>query len=43
MHCSREPQPLYSEKNIKNESHDTIHTFKKIILLQCFHFQFSAK
>ena len=28
MHCSWDPQPLYSEKNIKNESHGTIHTFK---------------
>ena len=29
MYCSRDPQPLYSEKkNIKNGSHNTIHTFK---------------
>ena len=27
-HCSRDPQPLYSEKNIKNGSYNTIHTFK---------------
>ena len=25
---SRDPQVLYSEKKIKNESHDTIHTSK---------------
>ena len=28
MHCSWDPQPLYSEKNIKNGFHGTIHTFK---------------
>ena len=29
VHCSWDPQPLYSEKKkIKNESHGTIHTFK---------------
>ena len=28
MHCSQDPQLLYSEKNIKNRFHDTIHTFK---------------
>ena len=29
LHCSWNPQPLYSEKkNIKNRSHRTIHTFK---------------
>ena len=27
-HCSRDPHSLYSEKNIKNGSHNTIHTFK---------------
>ena len=27
-HCSWDPQALYSENNIKNESHNTIHTFK---------------
>ena len=28
MHYSRDPQILYSEKNIKNGSHITIHIFK---------------
>ena len=28
MHCSRDPQPLYSEKNIKNGFYGTIYTFK---------------
>ena len=28
MHCSRDPQPLYSGKNIKIGSHGTIYTFK---------------
>ena len=28
MYCSQDPQLLYSEKNIKNGSHDTIHIFK---------------
>ena len=28
MHCSWDPQPLYSKKNIKNRSHGTIHTFQ---------------
>ena len=28
VHYSRDPQVLYSEKNIKNGSHDTVHTFK---------------
>ena len=28
MHYSWDPQPLYSEKNIKNESHGTIYIFK---------------
>ena len=28
IHCSRDPQPLYSEKNIKKWSHGTIHIFK---------------
>ena len=28
MHCSQDPRLLYSEKNIKNESHGTIHPFK---------------
>ena len=28
IHCSWDPQPLYSEKNIKNGSYSTIHTFK---------------
>ena len=27
-YCSRDPPPLYSEKNIKNRSHSTIHPFK---------------
>ena len=27
-HYSYDPQPLYSEKNIKNGSHGTIYTFK---------------
>ena len=27
-HCSWDPQPLYSEKNIKNGSHNIIYTFK---------------
>ena len=35
VHCSRDPQPLYLEKNIKNEFHGTIHTFKNYFL-QCF-------
>ena len=28
MHCSRDSQPLYSEKNIKNGFYGTIYTFK---------------
>ena len=28
VHCSWDPQPLYSKKYIKNGSHGTIHTFK---------------
>ena len=28
MHCSWDPQPLYSKKKIKNRFHGTIHTFK---------------
>ena len=28
MHCSWDPLALYSENNIKNESHNTIHIFK---------------
>ena len=35
VHCSRDPQPLYLEKNIKNGFHGTIHTFKNYFL-QCF-------
>ena len=35
VHYSQDPQPLYSEKNIKNGSHDT---HLKIILVQCFLF-----
>ena len=35
MHYSQNPQPLYSEKNIKNGS-TALFTYLKIILLQCF-------
>ena len=28
IYCSYDPQLLYLEKNIKNGSHGTIHTFK---------------
>ena len=42
VHYSQDPQTsLFSNFFIKNRSHGTIYTFKKIILLQCF--QFSAK
>ena len=34
-HYLRDPQPLYSEKNIKNGS-TVLFTHLKIILLQCF-------
>ena len=38
VHCSRDSQTsFFSNFFIKNESHDTIYTFK-IILLQCFQF-----
>ena len=40
MHCSRDPQPLYSEKIFKMGL-TVLFTHLKIILLQCF--QFSAK
>ena len=32
MHCSWDLQPLYSEKNIKNRTHNTIHTFKNYFI-----------
>ena len=34
IHCSWDPQPLYSEKKkkIKNESHDIIHIFKNYFI-----------
>ena len=41
-HCSRDPQLLYSEKNIKNGSYGTIHTFKNYFL-QCFQFLVFSK
>jgi len=28
MYCLQDPQPLYSEKKIKNGSHGTIYIFK---------------
>ena len=28
IHCLQDPQPLYSEKKIKNGSHGTIYTFE---------------
>ena len=42
VHCSQDPQPHYSEKkNIKNGSHDTIHTFKNYFgtMFSVFSFQ----
>ena len=44
-HCLRNPQPLYLEKNIKNGSHGTIHTFKNYfaIVFLIFSFQFQQK
>ena len=40
-----EPQPLYSEKKIKNGFHGIIHTFKNyfFIVFLVFSFQFSVK
>ena len=35
-----EPQPLYSEKKIKNGFHGTIHTFKIYFATVLFSFQF---
>ena len=47
MNCSWDPQPLYSEKNIKNGSHGTIHTFKfyfaTVFSVFSFLFSVSAK
>ena len=42
IHCSWDPQSLYSEKNIKNGSHGTIYTFKNYFATVFFNFQFSA-
>ena len=32
-HCLRDPQPLYSEKKIKNGSYGTIHIFKNYFII----------
>ena len=44
-YCSWDPQPLYSEKKIKNESHGTIHTFKNYFatVFSVFNFQFQQQ
>ena len=41
MHCLWDPQLLYSEKKIKNWSHDTIHTFKNYFVTIFSVFSFS--
>ena len=41
FYCSWDPQLLYLEKNIKNRSHGTIHTFKNYFATMFFNFQFS--
>ena len=41
MHCSRDIQPLYSEKNIKNGSYGTIHTFTNYFVTVFSVFSFS--
>ena len=40
-HCSWDPQSLYSEKNNKNGSHGTIHTFKNYFATVFSVFSFS--
>ena len=40
-YCSWDPQPFYSEKNIKNGSHGTIHTFKNYFAIVFSVFSFS--